>query len=85
MPEQEIGTVTHYFDRPQVAIVQLTVGEVAVGDTLRFHGHTTEFTETVGSMEVDHQKVDRARAGQEVAIKVVGRARAHDKVLKVTP
>ena len=85
MAEQEIGTVTHYFDRPQVAIVRVTAGEIALGDMLRFHGHTTEFTEQVTSMEVEHQKVERAGAGAEVAIKVIGRARVHDKVCRVTP
>ena len=85
MSELEIGTVVHYFDRPQVAVVKVTGGEIAVGDTLRFHGHTTEFSETVASMEVDHHHVERAATGAEVAIKVVGRARVHDKVLKVTP
>ena len=84
MPEQEIGIVTHYFGGPKVAIVRLTAGEIAVGDNVRFHGHTTEFTETVTSMEVDHKKVERANAGEEVAIQVVGRARQHDKVLKQT-
>lgn len=82
MAEHEIGTVTHYFDRLQVAVVQLTAGEIAIGDTIHFRGHTTEFTETVTSMEVDHRKVERANAGEEVAIQVVGRARLHDKVLK---
>jgi putative protease len=84
MPEQEIGVVTHYFDHPHVAVVQVTAGEVAVGDTLRFHGHTTEFTEELASMEVDHAPVERAGAGTEVAMKVVGRARKHDRVFKVT-
>jgi putative protease len=83
MPEQEIGVVTHYFDRPQVAVVALSAGEVRLGDTLHFRGHTTDFTETVQSMEVNHQKVEQARAGEEVAIKVIGRARRHDKVFKV--
>ena len=83
MPEQEIGVVTHYFDQPQVAVVKLSAGQVGLGDTLRFHGHTTEFTESVTSMEVDHQRVERATAGQEIAIKVIGRARRHDKVFKV--
>ena len=83
MPEQEIGVVTHYFDRPKVAIVKLS-GVVAVGDELRFHGHTTEFTERVTSMELDHKKVETAKAGDEIAIQVVGRARQHDKVFKIT-
>ncbi|HLG05025.1 MAG TPA: hypothetical protein VI383_02665 [Gemmatimonadales bacterium] len=85
MPEQEIGSVTHYFDQPQVAVIAISAGEIAQGDTLHFRGHTTDFTETVNSMEVDHRKVERSGAGTEVAIKVIGRTRRHDKVFKVTP
>ncbi|HEX4600007.1 MAG TPA: hypothetical protein VH116_01340 [Gemmatimonadales bacterium] len=85
MPEQLVGTVVHYFKGPGVAIVRLTEGELAVGEQVRFHGHTTDFTEQVASMELDHKKVERAAAGQEVAIKVSDRARQHDQVLKVTP
>ena len=35
-------------------------------------------------MEVDHQQVERATAGHEVAVQVVERARSHDRVLKMT-
>ena len=85
MPEQLVGTVVHYFKGPSVAIVRLAEGELAVGDQVRFHGHTTDFTEQIASMEVNHQTVERARAGEEVAIQVTDRARQHDQVLKVTP
>jgi len=84
MAEQEIGVVTHYFDRPAVAVIKLTAGELAPGDRIRFLGHTSDFTEAVTSMERDHQKVAHASAGDEVAIQVVARARPHDRVLKVT-
>lgn len=84
MPEQEIGVVTHWFGGPQVAIIKLHAGELAVGDKVRFVGHTTNFEETVTSMEVDHQKVERAAAGEEVAVKVLARTRTHDKVVKLT-
>ena len=84
MPEQLIGTVVHFFKGPSVAVVRLTDGELAVGDRVRFHGHTTEFTEQVTSMEVDHTKVERAKAGEEVAIQVTDRTRHHDQVFKVT-
>jgi translation initiation factor IF-2 len=84
MPEQLIGTVVHYFKGPSVAIVRLTEGELAVGETVRFHGHTTEFTAPVTSMELNHQRVERAKAGEEVAIQVADRARQHDQVFKVT-
>lgn len=85
MPEQLVGTVVHYFKGPSVAVVRLSEGELAVGDSVRFHGHTTDFTEQIGSMEVNHQKVERAGAGDEVAIQVADRTRQHDQVLKVTP
>jgi putative protease len=85
MPEQLVGTVVHYFKGPSVAVVRVTEGEIAVGDRVRFRGHTTDFTEEVTSMEVNHQKVERARAGDEVAIQVADRARPHDQVFKVVP
>jgi translation elongation factor EF-1alpha len=84
MPEQLIGTVVHYFKGPSVAVVRVTEGELVVGDRVRFHGHTTEFTEQVTSMEVNHQKVPRAQVGDEVAIQIADRARPHDQVFKVT-
>jgi len=33
-------------------VVRVTEGALAVGDRIRFHGHTTDFTEQVASMEV---------------------------------
>ena len=83
MSEKLVGTVTHFFNGPSVAIVSLTDGEVVVGDEVRFKGHTSDFTERIASMEVDHQKVERATAGHEIAIQVVARVRQHDQVFKV--
>jgi putative protease len=83
MAEDLIGSVTHFFKGPSVAVVKVTEGEVAVGDEIHFVGHTTDFTERVTSMEVDHKKVERAGVGDEIAIQVVDRARPHDQVFKV--
>lgn len=83
MPEQQIGSVVHYFGGPSVAVVKVETGELAIGDKIRFLGHTTDLTEVVASMEVDHKKVERAHVGDEVAVQVVSRVRHHDKVLKV--
>ena len=85
MPEQLIGAVVHYFKGPGVAVVRLSEGVLATGENIRFHGHTTDFTEPVTSMEVNHQKVAQDKAGEEVAIKVNDRVRQHDQVFKVTP
>lgn len=84
MPEIEVGAVTHYFDRPHAAIVKVTAGEILVGDTLHIKGHSSDFTLRVTSIEVEHQKRERAGPGDEVGIQVAERARAGDKVYKVT-
>lgn len=81
--EQLIGTVSHYFKQPSVAVVRVTDGELAMGDEIHFLGHTTDFTEKITSLEVDHEKVEGAKVGDEVAIKVVDRARIHDQVFKI--
>ncbi len=84
MTEQLIGTVTHYFKGPGVAVVKMTDGDVALGEEVHFLGHTTDFTERVSSMEVDHHKVELAGAGDDIAIQVVARARPHDQVFKIS-
>ena len=83
MSEQLVGTVTHYFKGPNVAVVHLEEARLDLGDEILFQGHTTAFTERVFSMEVDHRKVDHAGVGEDIAIQVVKRTRPHDQVFKV--
>jgi putative protease len=83
MSEQLVGSVTHFFNGPSVAVVKVTEGHIDVGDRLHFVGHTTDFTETVSSMEVEHKKVEHAEAGDEIAIQVIDRARQHDQVFRL--
>jgi translation initiation factor IF-2 len=84
MPEELVGTVTHFFKGPSVAMVHLTTGELAVGDQVHIQGHTTNFTAPITSMQVNHQPVERAQADAEVAIQLSDRARPKDQVFKVT-
>ncbi len=82
--EEKIGTVTDYFAKIGVAGIRLTDGELRVGDRVRFHGHTTDFTQVVESLQVEHQAVERADRGTDVAVKVQERVRRHDEVLRVS-
>ena len=83
MTEQPIGKITHYF--PQIAVAAATLsGELKVGDQVRVKGHTTDFTETIRSLEIEHQKVDRAGPGDNVAFQVSEKARPGDQVFRVT-
>ncbi len=85
MPETEVGAVTHYFDRPHVAIVKVSAEAIAVGDTIHIKGAHTDLTEKVTSMEVEHKKIDAAKPGDEFGLLVNDRCRTGDKVYKVTP
>ncbi len=82
MPEEEVAVIIKFFSKPSVAALEIK-GAVKVGDTLHYKGHTTDFTETVNSMEVDNNSVDEAKPGDLVGIKVKERVRENDKVYKV--
>lgn len=83
MPEEEVGVVTHYFGHIPAAAITLTK-PLKAGDTIHIKGHTTDFQTTILSMQVKHQDVKEAKAGDSIGIKVSEKCREHDKVYKVT-
>ena len=84
MPEIEIGTVTHYYGNISVAIIQLS-DVLSVGDNIHIKGHTSDFTQDISSMQVEHKDVSEAQSGDAVGIKITQKAHPHDKAFKVTP
>jgi putative protease len=85
MGEEVVGKVVDYFGKIGVAGIQVTAGPLNVGDTIRIKGHTTDVTQVVESIQIEHQGVQRAEAGQTIGIRVKERVRKGDSVLKVTP
>jgi putative protease len=83
MPEEEIGKVADFFAKIGVAAIDLT-GTLSVGDTIHIKGHTTDFTQTVESIQIEHQNVQKAGPGDSIGIKVNDRVRDNDIVFKVT-
>ena len=81
--EERIGVVTHYYTHLSVAVVHLDAGALRVGDKIHIKGYTSDFTQTVASMEIDHVHVNEARAGQSFGLKDVEHAREHDEVFRV--
>jgi hypothetical protein len=79
MAATRVGTVTHYFDRIGVAVIELSK-PLKVGDWVQFIGRTTEFEQRVISLQVNHQNIDGAGAGDEVAMKVIEHVRPKDGV-----
>ncbi|MFH1921414.1 MAG: EF-Tu/IF-2/RF-3 family GTPase [Planctomycetota bacterium] len=83
MAEEEIGKVTHYFGHINVAAIEITSGTLRVGDTIHIKGHTSDFTQTVDSIQIEKHSVEEAGVGEAVGIKVAEHAREHDVVFKV--
>ncbi len=80
---ERVGEVTHFYNRISVAVVKLSQ-DMHVGDKLHFLGAHTDFLQEVGSMQIEHEAVDRAKAGTEVAIKVDKRVRRGDSAFRLT-
>lgn len=83
MTEVEVGKVTHYFGKIGVAGVKLSAA-LAVGDRIHILGHTTDLTQDIDSIQIDHDKVDRAAADAEIGLLVSDHVREHDTVYRVT-
>jgi translation elongation factor EF-1alpha len=75
--------VTHFYNRISVAVLELS-GELAVGDKILILGRTTDLTQQVFSMEIEHQKVHTVGPGMDVALKVAEPVRPGDIVYKIS-
>lgn len=80
--DQKIGKVTHYYTKIGVGIVKLTV-PLAVGDKIKISGHDKEFTQEVTSLQIEHQSINQAKAGDIVGLKVDQPVKENDEVYKV--
>ena len=78
--EKLIGRITNYFSRLSVCAIEVTDGELKAGDTIHINGKHTDFIQTVGSMQIEHQNVNRAEKGKVVGVKVEKKVRKHDQV-----
>lgn len=77
-----VGKITHYYNHISVAVLELT-GDLKVGDRIRILGSTTDFDQRVGSMEIEHQKIQSAGSGTEVALKVMESVSKGDFVYRI--
>ncbi len=85
IPEEskQIGKITHYFSNIGVAVIELT-DTLKAGEEIRIvGGEDTDFIQTVGSMEVEHQKVTEAKVNDAVGLKIDEKVREGYKVYKI--
>ena len=80
--EVQVATITHYYDHINVAVLALS-DQLKVGDTIHVHGHITDFTQQVDSIEIEHKKVPSVGPGQEAALKMAQHVHEKDIIYKV--
>lgn len=78
----KVGKVTHYYNGAKVAIVELS-GDLKVGDQVKFTGHGADFEQPVESMQINHEQVQSAKAGDVIGLKVSGEVKEGAEVEKV--
>jgi len=66
-----------------VAVLELTKGDLKVGDTIHVKGATSDFTQKIDSMQIEKTKIEEAKKGQAIGLKVAEHVRQNDVVYKV--
>ncbi len=77
-----VGSVTHYFPHVQAAVIKLK-SPLAMGDTVKIEGHTTDLTQIITSIQIDRVDISNAKKGDEIGLQVSSRVRQNDKVYKL--
>lgn len=80
--EVVVGEVTHFFPKIVVCVVKIIRGQIKIGDRIHIKGGSTDFQQTVRSLQIESVDVKAGRRGQVVGLKVERAARVGDKVYK---
>jgi len=80
--DKKVGTVSNYFDHVKVAAIKLT-GPLKKGDKIEIKGGEVDFKQKISSMQIQHDKVEKAKKGDEIGIKVNHKVRKGYHVFKV--
>ncbi|MBI2592185.1 translation elongation factor-like protein [Candidatus Saccharibacteria bacterium] len=81
MAQKVLGKVIHYYDHLGVAVVNLAKGAMLKkGDKVHFKGNKTDFSQKVGSLQVNRNDVERVKAGDDFGVKVDQPVREGDQV-----
>jgi len=83
MEEKLIGKITHYFTNIGVGVIEITVGDLKVGDKIHIKGATSDFEQTIDSMQIEHESIEKAKKGDAVGLKVDQQVREGDQVFKI--
>ena len=81
---QLICKITHYFNKIGVAVIELTEGDLKVGETIKIERHEGDFDQVVNSLQVNHQEVQSAKKGEGFGLKVDQPVKEGNLVYKIS-
>ncbi len=79
--EELIGEVLHYFAKPKVAVIKFGA-PLSVGEKIRIKGGEVDFTQKVKSMEMEKEKIEKVKKGDEAGLQVDEKVREGYKVFR---
>jgi len=79
--EKQIGKIIHFYPKISVGIIELT-DSLSVGETIHIKGASSDFEQTVDSMQVEHENIEKAKKGDVIGLKVTNEAKEGDLVYK---
>jgi len=82
MEEKLVGKIIHYYGKINVAIIEV-LANIAVGDKIHIKGHGTDFEQTISSMQIEHQNIDKAKKGDVIGLEVNQKIKEGDEVYLV--
>ncbi len=83
MNGNKIGSVSHYYDKIKVAIINLS-SDLKVGDKIKFvRGGEDLFTQNVDSIQVEHKSIDSASSGDVIGLKVENEVKEGSEVYRI--
>ena len=84
MADLKIGSVTHYYDKIKVVIIELS-GNLSVGDKIKFvRGGEDIFEQNVDSIQIEHNNIDSAGKGDVIGLRVDKEVKEGAEVYKLS-
>ena len=80
--KKKIGKITHYYGKIGVAVIELE-DTLSVGDKIEISGPTTNVTQPVDSMQIEHENIQTAKKGTSIGMKVIDKVKENDVVYKL--
>ena len=79
---ETVGKINNFFSKVSVAVVELS-DTLKLGDRIKIKGPGTDLEQVVASMQIDHNNIEEAKAGQLIGMKVDGKVKAGDSVYRL--